>query len=98
VKKSGMLELAGQDRGFQGDAKIIIIINQSITSIEQWTDSPQMSKQIKKNRVEGDWLFQSAVSAVKTRSGFTNGIQLTRVRWERQRQPHVGCTCDQSPR
>ena len=57
-----------------------------------------MSKQIKKNRVEGDWLFQSAVSAVKTRSGFTNGIQLTRVRWERQRQPHVGCTCDQSPR
>jgi len=34
VKKSGMLELAGQDRGFQGDAKIIIIINQSITSIE----------------------------------------------------------------
>jgi len=56
-----------------------------------------MSKQIKKNRVEGDWLFQYAVSAVKTRSGFTNGIQLTRVRWQRQRQPHVGCTCDQSP-
>ena len=93
MKKFGMLGLAGQDRGFQGDAKIIT--NQS-QALRVWTNSHKCQSRPTKQGRRRLWLFQFAVKAVKTRSGFTNGIQLTRVRWQRQR--HVGCTCDQSPR